>query len=159
MLNDADCGFEGGPGGRQSKSTEQKRNDGQEDGIRCQLVPRPLHELRPHPSYALHQITTMGELTASLAHEVNQPIAAAVTDADTCLRWLSRDQPDLDEAREAASRMRKDATRAADIIRRIRLLLKKGSPQREFVDINEVVREMVVLLRSEATPYSVSIQT
>ena len=107
----------------------------------------------------ISRITTMGELTASLAHEVNQPIAAAVTDANTCLRWLTRDQPDLEEAREAASRMAKDATRAADIIRRIRLLFKKGSPQRELVDINEVVREMVVLLRSEATPYSVSIQT
>ena len=107
----------------------------------------------------ISRITTMGELTASLAHEVNQPIAAAVTDANTCLRWLTRDQPDLEEAREAASRMARDATRAADIIRRIRLLFKKGSPQRELVDINEVVREMVVLLRSEATPYSVSIQT
>jgi PAS domain S-box-containing protein len=107
----------------------------------------------------ISRITTMGELTASLAHEVNQPIAAAVTDADTCLRWLSRDQPDLEEAREAASRMAKDATRAADIIRRIRLLFKKGSPQRELVDINEVVREMVFLLRSEATPFSVLIQT
>jgi PAS domain S-box-containing protein len=107
----------------------------------------------------ISRITTMGELTASLAHEVNQPIAAAVTDANTCLRWLNRDHPDLEEAREAASRMAKDATRAADIIRRIRWLFKKGGPQRELVDINEVVREMVVLLRSEATPYSVSIQT
>jgi PAS domain S-box-containing protein len=107
----------------------------------------------------ISRITTMGELTASVAHEVNQPIAAAVADANTCLRWLTRDQPDLEEAREAASRMAKDATRAADIIRRIRLLFKKGSPQRELVDVNEVVREMVVLLRSEATPYSVSIQT
>jgi C4-dicarboxylate-specific signal transduction histidine kinase len=107
----------------------------------------------------ISRVTTMGELTASLAHEVNQPITAAVTDANTCLRWLARDQPDLEEAREAASRMAKDATRAADIIRRIRLLFKKGSPQRELADINEVVREMVVLLRSEATPYSVSIQT
>ncbi len=107
----------------------------------------------------ISRITTMGELTASLAHEVNQPIAAAVTDANTCLRWLTRDQPDLGEAREAASRMAKDANRAADIIRRIRLLFKKGSSQRELVDMNEVVRELVVLLRSEATPYSVSIQT
>src|SRR5437868_2416874 len=106
----------------------------------------------------ISRITTMGELTASLAHEVNQPIAAAVTDANTCMRWLTRDQPNLEEAREAASRVAKDATRAADMIRRIRLLFNKGSPQRELVDINEVVREMVVLLRSEATPYSVSIQ-
>jgi PAS domain S-box-containing protein len=105
------------------------------------------------------RVTTMGELTASLAHEVNQPIAAAVTDAKTCLRWLTRDQPDLEEAREAASRMAKDVTRAADIISRIGLLFKKVSPQRELVDVNEVVREMIVLLRSEATRYSISLQT
>ena len=74
------------------------------------------------------RVTTMGELTASLAHEVNQPIAAAVTDANTCLRWLTRDQPDLEEAREAASRVVKDATRAAEIISRIRSLFKKGAP-------------------------------
>jgi PAS domain S-box-containing protein len=106
-----------------------------------------------------NRVTTMGELTASLAHEVNQPIAAAATDANTCLRWLTRDQPDLEEAREAASRMVKDATRAADIISRIRLLFKKVSPQRELVDVNEVIREMIVLLRSEATRYSTSVQT
>jgi PAS domain S-box-containing protein len=105
------------------------------------------------------RVTTMGELTASLAHEVNQPIAAAVTDAKTCLRWLTRDQPDLEEAREAASRMIKDATRAADIISRIRLLFNKVSPQREVVDVNEVVRDMIVLLRSEATRYSISVRT
>jgi PAS domain S-box-containing protein len=104
------------------------------------------------------RVTTMGELTASLAHEVNQPIAAAVADANTCLRWLTRDQPDLEEAREAASRMAKDATRAADIISRIRLLFKKVSPQRELVDVNEVVREMIVLLHSEATRYSISVR-
>jgi C4-dicarboxylate-specific signal transduction histidine kinase len=100
----------------------------------------------------------MGELTASLAHEVNQPIAAAVTDANTCLRWLTRDQPDLEEAREAASRMAKDATRAADIISRIRLLFEKVSPQRELVDVNEVIREMIVLLLSEVTRYSISVR-
>src|SRR6266436_5075012 len=106
-----------------------------------------------------NRVTTIGELTASLAHEVNQPIAAAATDANTCLRWLRRDQPDLEEAREAASRMVKDATRAADIISRIRLLFEKVSPQRELVDVNEVIREMIVLLRSEATRHSISVQT
>src|SRR6266567_3967838 len=75
----------------------------------------------------ISRVNTMGELTASLAHEVNQPIAAAVTDANTCLRWLNRDQPDLEEAREAASRTVKDATRAAEIISRTRLLFKKVS--------------------------------
>ena len=105
------------------------------------------------------RVTAMGELTASLAHEVNQPIAAAVTDANTCLRWLTRDQPDLEEAREAASRIVRDATRAADIISRIRLLFKKVSPQRELVDVSEVIREMTILLRNEASRYSISVRT
>ena len=103
------------------------------------------------------RMTTMGELTASLAHEIKQPISAAVTDAATCLRWLGRDQPCLTEAREAASRIIKDVTRASDIISRIGLLFKKGSPQRELLDVNEVIQEMIGLLRSEASRYSISI--
>jgi signal transduction histidine kinase len=106
----------------------------------------------------LSRVTTMGELTASLAHEIRQPISAAVTNAKTCLRWLVRDAPDLAEASEAASRIVKDATRAADIISRISALFKKGALQRELVDVNEVIREMIVLLRSEANRYSVSIR-
>ena len=105
----------------------------------------------------ISRITTMGELTASLAHEVNQPIAAAVTDANTCLRWLNRDQPDLDEAREAASRIVKDATRAAEIISRTRLLFKKVNPQWESVDMHEIIREMVALMSGEAARYSISV--
>jgi len=107
----------------------------------------------------LSRVTTMGELTASLAHEIKQPITAAVTNAKTCLRWLGRDEPDVAEAREAASRLVKDATRAADIISRISLLFKKGALQRELVDVNELIREMIVLLRSEANRYSISIRT
>src|SRR6201982_4106241 len=72
----------------------------------------------------VNRVTTMGELTASLAHEVNQPIAAAVNNARTCLRWLTRDRPDREEAREAAMRIVNDATRAADIISRVRQLFK-----------------------------------
>ena len=75
----------------------------------------------------VNRVTTMGELTASLAHEVNQPIAAAVTNAKTCLRWLTRDQPDLEKARAAAMRIVKDGTRAAEIITRIRLVFQKGA--------------------------------
>src|SRR5882724_1450640 len=101
------------------------------------------------------RVTTMGELMASLAHEVNQPIAAAVTDSNTGLRWLTRDRPDVEEAREAALRVVKDATRAAEIIKRIRLLFKKSAPERELVDVNEVIREMIVLLHSEATRYKI----
>jgi signal transduction histidine kinase len=100
----------------------------------------------------------MGELTASLAHEINQPIAAAITNANACLRWLAHARPNLDEAREAASRIVKDGTRAADIISRIRLLFKKGGPQRESVDVNDVIQEMTVLLRSEAARYSIPIR-
>ncbi len=94
-----------------------------------------------------------------MAHEVNQPIAAAVTDANTCLRWLTRDPPDVEEARQAAARIVKDATRAAEIISRIRMVFKKGIPQQELVDANEVIREMIVLLWSETTRYSISVRT
>jgi PAS domain S-box-containing protein len=107
----------------------------------------------------VNRVTTMGELTASLAHEVNQPIAAAVTNANTCLRWLAAGTPNLEEARAAAMRIVKDGTRAAEIISRIRLLFKKGILQRELVDINEIIREMTVLLRSEAMRYSISFRT
>src|ERR1700694_4753184 len=107
----------------------------------------------------VNRVTTMGELTASLAHEVNQPIAAAVTNANTCLRWLARDTPNIEEARAAAMRIVKDGTRAGEIISRIRLLFKKGTPERELVDANEVIREMIVLLRSEAMRYSISVRT
>jgi len=106
----------------------------------------------------ISRVTTMGELTASLAHEINQPITAAVTNANACLRWLAGAQPDVEEAREAASRIIKDGTRAAEIISRIRLLFKKGVPQRESVDVNEVIQEMIILLRGEAARYSISIR-
>jgi PAS domain S-box-containing protein len=105
------------------------------------------------------RVTTMGELTASLAHEVNQPIAAAVTNANTCLRWLAANPPNVEEARAAVMRIVKDGKRGAEIINRVRLLFKKGTPERDLVDVNEVVREMIVLLRSEATPYNISVRT
>ncbi|MFZ1975035.1 MAG: MHYT domain-containing protein [Candidatus Acidiferrales bacterium] len=104
------------------------------------------------------RVTTMGELTASVAHEVNQPIGAAVTNANTCLRWLTRDQPDVEEARAAAMRIVTDGKRAAEIISRVRLLFQKGAPQRESVDVNDVIREMVVLLQGEATRYFISVR-
>jgi C4-dicarboxylate-specific signal transduction histidine kinase len=105
------------------------------------------------------QLTSLGELTASLAHEVNQPIAAAVTNANACLRWLAGDAPNLEEARAAAARIVKDGTRAAEIISRTRLLYKKATPQRELVDVNELTREIIVLLGSETTRYSVTVRT
>ena len=106
----------------------------------------------------VNRATTMGELTASLAHEVNQPIAAAVTDANTCLRWLARDRPDMEEARAAAARVVKDATRAAEIINRVRLLFKKSAPEWERVDVNEVIPKTIVLLYGEAARYDISVR-
>ena len=105
------------------------------------------------------RVTTMGELTVSLAHEVNQPIAAALTNANTCMLWLAGDKPNIEEAREAAMRIVQDGTRASEIISRIRLLFKKGTPERASVDVNELIREMIVLLRSEAVRYSISVRT
>jgi PAS domain S-box-containing protein len=107
----------------------------------------------------LNRVSTMGELTASLAHEIKQPIGAAVTNAQACLRFLNRDQPDVPEAREAALEMARDATRAADIIDRVRSLYRKGSAHQEMVEVNEVIREMVVMLRKEANRYSVEMHT
>jgi signal transduction histidine kinase len=91
--------------------------------------------------------------------QIKQPISAAVTDARTCLRWLTRDDPDIAEACEAAARIVKDVMHAADIINSISLLFKKGTLQREVVDVNELIREMIVLLRNEAARYSISIHS
>jgi len=105
------------------------------------------------------RMTAMGELTASLAHEVNQPITAAVNGASTCVRWLTRENPDLVEAREAALGVIRNAKRAADIINRIRSISKKGESKRQLADVNELIREMIALLRSETNRYSISVRT
>jgi signal transduction histidine kinase len=102
----------------------------------------------------------LGELTASLAHEINQPIAAAITSAGACLRWLDREQPELDRAREAIVRIKEDGKRAADIIAGLKAFYRKdGSPQRALLDVNEVVREMLVLLHREADRHAVAMRT
>jgi PAS domain S-box-containing protein len=103
------------------------------------------------------RVTTMGELTASLAHELRQPIAAAMTNARTCLRWLGREQPDIEKARTATSRVVNDATRASEIISRIGAIFRKGEPKRELVDLNGIIEEIMLLLQSEASRHSLSI--
>lgn len=107
----------------------------------------------------MNRVSILGELAASLAHEIRQPITAALLDAGTCLEWLGRDEPDIDEARQAVSRITLGVTRASDIISRLRSLFKKEEPQREPIDLNDVVREIIVLLRSEAARHRVSIHT
>jgi PAS domain S-box-containing protein len=108
----------------------------------------------------VNRISMMGELTASLAHELKQPITAAITDAKTSLRWLSRGEPDVERARKAIARVLSSGTRAVDIIDHLRSFYKKDAgAQHQLVNVNELVGEMLVLLRSEATQHAVSMRT
>jgi PAS domain S-box-containing protein len=106
-----------------------------------------------------NRVTTMGELCASLAHEINQPISGAITNASTCLRRLDREEPDLEGARAAVSKIIRDANRAAEIINRVKLFFRKGVVAKERIDLNEMIREMEILLHNEATQHSVSVHT
>jgi PAS domain S-box-containing protein len=117
-----------------------------------------LHELEADLAH-INRVSMMGELAASLAHEIKQPIAAALTDARTCLRWLRRDAPDVAEGCEAASRMINDVTRAAEVIDRVRSLYRRDTSDWELLDINEIIREMSVLLHDKANRTSISIRT
>jgi C4-dicarboxylate-specific signal transduction histidine kinase len=104
------------------------------------------------------RVTTMGELTASIAHEVNQPLAAVVTNANASLRWLSADPPNFGEAREALQRIVRDGNRASDVIARIRALLRKGEQVAHRLDINDTIGETVALTRAEAGRRGASLQ-
>ena len=107
----------------------------------------------------VNRVSTLGELAASLSHELKQPIAASMTDAETCMLWLKRDQPALDEVLEAAMRIVKAGTRSTEIIDRLRSLYKKSPAKRKLVDVNEIVGEMLLLLRGQANRYSISMHT
>jgi PAS domain S-box-containing protein len=129
--------------------TERKHAEAARDKLR-ELEAELAHKSR---------VSTIGELTASLAHEIKQPIGAAVTNAEACLRFLDRDRPDVPEAREAASEMVRDARRVGDIIDRVRSLYQKGSSQLETIEVNEVIGEMAVMVQNEANRHSVTIRT
>ncbi len=105
------------------------------------------------------RLTTMGELAASLAHEINQPLAAIVTNGSAGLRWLNQGQPDLDEARAALSRIVRDGERAADVIRGLRALAKKTGPELAKLDINDTIHEVLALTRSEMQRHGVVLHT
>jgi PAS domain S-box-containing protein len=107
----------------------------------------------------LSRVMTMGELTASIAHEVNQPLAAVVTNGNACLRWLARAVPDLAEARAAVARIIRDGHRASAVIQRIRTLAQKTDPQTAWLDINEVIHEVVALVHSEVRTHRVALWT
>ena len=105
------------------------------------------------------RITTMGELAASLAHELNQPLGSIVTTGDACLRWLSGKPPNLDEVRQAVQAIIRDGTRASAVLMRTRSLLRRGEGLRERLDINEVIKEVVVLSQVELRRNGVSLET
>ena len=95
------------------------------------------------------RVATLGEMTASIAHEVNQPLAAVVNNANACLRWLAGQSPNLDEARQSAERIIADGNRAGEIIGRIRALVKKTPPRKDRLDINDTILEVIALAHSE----------
>jgi len=105
------------------------------------------------------RVSTLGELAASIAHEISQPLAAAVADANACLNWLAADPPDIDSVREALAGVVTDSHRAAEVIGRIRALCKRTDPQRERLDINDVIREVVLLARHEVLGHRVALRT
>jgi PAS domain S-box-containing protein len=130
--------------------TERKQADQERERLR-QLEADLAH---------INRVNIMGEMAAALAHEIKQPIAASITSANACARWLAHDPPDLERARAAATRVEQDGNRAADVINRLRSFYKKGTPpQREIVNVKDIIREMTVLFRTEAIRYSVTIHS
>jgi PAS domain S-box-containing protein len=105
------------------------------------------------------RVTTLGELTASIAHEVNQPLAGVVTNAQACLRWLAGDPPDLEEARECLRRIIRDGHRAGDVITRLRALAKKSPPAKAGLDLNDTIRDVLLITNAEARRQQVFVRT
>jgi signal transduction histidine kinase len=105
-----------------------------------------------------NRVSTLGEMAASLAHEIKQPIAAAITSANSCMEWLAHEPSNLDRARAAAARIDKYGNRAAEIIERIRSFYKKSPPERELVDVNGIIQEMLTLLNGEAHRYPIAMR-
>jgi PAS domain S-box-containing protein len=133
--------------------TERKRTEAE-----ARESERHVREMQMELAHA-NRVATMGQLTASIAHEVNQPIAAAATNAQAALRWLAARPPNLEEVRQALDHIVKDASRAGDVIGRIREIIKKAPSRKDRVDINEAIREVIELTRGEAVKNGASVQT
>jgi C4-dicarboxylate-specific signal transduction histidine kinase len=106
-----------------------------------------------------NRMATMGQLSASIAHEINQPIGAAVNNAYAISRWLGADPPDIEEARQTLGRIVKNCNRAAEVIGRIRALVKKTPPRKEVLQINEAIKEVIALTEGEVVKNRVLVQT
>jgi len=133
------------------------------EGLRAEMGERQRAQEALQKSQAelahITRVMTLGELMASLAHEVNQPLAAVVSNAQACLRWLALEPPRPDEARAAVERIVRDGNRASDVIQRIRALVKKSEPQMVALDINDVIREALSLEQREMLSRQVSLRT
>ena len=112
--------------------------------VRAEYAEKALQEVQAELARVV-RLTTMGELVASISHEINQPLAAIVTNADACLRWLNRRKPNLAEARDALSRIARSGARAGEVIRGLRALAKKSGPEPAKLDINNAIREVLAL--------------
>jgi PAS domain S-box-containing protein len=129
-----------------------------EDITEARRATEALREMRLQLEHA-NRLATMGQLTASIAHEVNQPIGASVTNAQAALRWLDGPKPDLEEAREALDCIVRDGHRAGAVVGRIHDLVKKAPPRKDLVDINSAIREIIEITRNEALKNGVSVHT
>jgi PAS domain S-box-containing protein len=125
-----------------------------EDGKRAEETLRKAQSELAHVT----RVTTMGELAASIAHEVNQPLSAIVNNGSACIRWLDGVAPNLEEARDAARRVVRDGNRAGEVITRIRALLRKTDAEKSRLDINQIIRDVVKLTRNEATGKGVALR-
>jgi C4-dicarboxylate-specific signal transduction histidine kinase len=148
---------------KQAKAEIQRLNEELEQRVveRTSDLMRASEALREAQTELAHvnRVTTMGQLAASIAHEVNQPIAAAITNAQAALRWLGTLPPDLEEARQALGRVVKEGHRASEVVGRIRTLIKKAPPRKDDLEINEAIREVIALTSSEVGKNGVSVQT
>jgi PAS domain S-box-containing protein len=123
--------------------------------VRASQAEEALNQARAELSHVT-RVTTLGELAASIAHEVNQPLAAIVTNADASLRWLNRER--IEKARRSLERIISDADRASAVIQRTRQLSKKADPEKAHIDINDVINDAMLLVQSEAASHRVSLQ-
>jgi len=133
-----------------------------EDALREQLTERrraqdALREAQVELAHVT-RVTTIGGLAAAIAHEINQPLAAVITNGDACLRWLAGTTPNLDEARQAVGRIIRDGNRASDVIAKIRALLRKTGTEKERLEMNDVIREVVALAQSEVRRNGVALR-
>ncbi len=149
-------------GFKQAKAEIKRLNDELEQRViertsQLMLASEALREAQAELAH-VNRVTTMGQLAASIAHELNQPLAAAVTNADAALRWLGLQPANLEEAREALASIADDGKRAGDVIERMRALIKKAPPRKDGLDINEAILGVCALTRGELAKNGVSLQ-